>query len=105
MLTLRTRYLIVGALEDFKEFVGALEWLLPHFFRGASLSFDSTPNAFWALSTTHTKRTISSRVKEIIQTMAVNYAEELEFYETARRLFRQRWMDPPPSLRNLACPQ
>ena len=34
-------YAIVGLTEEFEDFVEALEYVMPSFFRGASLVYDS----------------------------------------------------------------
>ena len=93
--TLHTRYRLVGITEDFAQSIAALEWLLPQFFLNAS-RWSTTwihPGHKTAAATKNHPRIRIPRDSSTYRTLrarAVNFADEMHFYDSAKQLFRRK---------------
>ena len=98
---LRRRYALVGLAEEMSLTVQGFERALPRWFIGASAQYQAmqrtakgqkrlaTPATNNLTGTTMTGA-ISSMVRQILAKQAVDFAEEVAFYQAAKQLFWHR---------------
>lgn len=87
----RTDYTLVGLTEELGLTIKMLEKLMPPFFRNASLMSQRAKQRSTSLTNSLTNTTmngaVTDRVKKIIKERAVNYNEEMGFYDDVKTSF------------------
>lgn len=100
LYVLSADYLLVGITEEFDLTVAMLEYLLPWHFQNASRLSGVRRNAAVANHTRHVPH--NSTTFKTISALAVNFAEEMLFYDAAKYLFLHKNVQMQAALRKSA---